>query len=103
MGKKTNRTGVRGICCKCLKEKEDITIGHIVPRWLEQRYKLLFPRLELDLMDNKRYICGTCNEVEGGGVVYTEEVGLNFLLDLRDEINRVINKQYGVESKRGSF
>jgi len=77
-------------CAKC-GTTEDLTIDHIIPKWIYKRCHQFGFKKNLG-SKNKQILCRLCNFAKDGGIDCSTEVGLVFWKHVRNLINDELKK-----------
>lgn len=82
-----------GDCPRCRRKNVQLTKDHIIPKWIYVSAHQLVPKFKKNLgKKNIEYICSPCNSKRSGKIYVGHETGLQFWLDVREEINKKINE-----------
>jgi hypothetical protein len=76
-------------CPECKKEFSHLvprTEDHILPRWFTKRLHLF--DIEMDIPENKQYVCFNCNQDKGGVIDYSIPMVRSFMKDFVHQINK---------------
>lgn len=87
----------KNIPCAICGAKRAVNVDHIIPKWLWKNAAHIIPyrKKRKYTGQNTQFTCRECNWDKSGGISVEHETGLNFWLDVREEINRHIRDVYG--------
>jgi 5-methylcytosine-specific restriction endonuclease McrA len=83
------------IKCVYCDSDENLTIDHIIPKWLFNRMELLgLKKVKKTFRKkNTQILCRKCNSIKSGGIDVRSDVGMRFWVELRDFIDKKIQEQ----------